>query len=224
MEAVLSAAPQLISRDNLDVLDIPPERFKVWVKIFEASCYTHAERSRSFALRIAKPAKSAEARSSPVQGIREVSRRHLAPLLRRIGLEEESRRDQPDQGEGMIGAFLQSPRFLQWPRRRENARRPCLKASRPTSRSSKLLDRYDPLFSVIPTSLLDIYCNDLIMAARASQHVVLLLQSGWDNLSSKGILHQTPDHAGVWGPQSRMHAKTIQGLAKSSRRRSAPPL
>lgn len=215
VEAILSAAPQLISRDNLDVLDIPPERFKVWVKIFEASCYTHAERSRSFALRIAKPANAAGAQSSFFQGVREISRRHLAPLLRRTGLEERSRRDQPDQGEEKIEAFLRSPRFLELVEEKGKRAAALLESLMPYRPLVKLLDRYDPLFSVIPTSLLDVYCNDLIMAGRASQHVVLLLQSGWDNLSSKGILHQTPDHVGVWGPQSRMHAKSIQGLAKS---------
>src|SRR5665213_3433719 len=113
VEAVLSAAPQLISRDNLDVLDIPPERFKVWVKIFEASCYTHAERSRSFALRIGSPANTVEAQPLPLKGVQEISRRYIGTLLRRIGMEQPRGLDQPDQGEEKIEAFLQSPRFLE---------------------------------------------------------------------------------------------------------------
>src|SRR5665213_1160644 len=179
-EAILSAAPQLISRDNLDVLDIPPERFKVWVKIFEASCYTHAEQSRSFALRVGSPANTVEAPLSLFQGIQGISRRYISPLLRRIGLEEWSRRDQPDQGEQKVEAFVRSQRFLELAAGKGKRAGAMLQSLTPYKPLVKLLDRHDPLFSVIPTSLLDVYCNDLILASRSRQHVILVLQSGWD--------------------------------------------
>jgi hypothetical protein len=76
----------------------------------------------------------------------------------------------------------------------------------------ELLDRLNPLFCVVPTSLLDIFCNDVVWACNTANVPSLVLQSGWDNMSSKGLLAMRPSFLGCWGPQSREHAKVIQRL------------
>ena len=75
-----------------------------------------------------------------------------------------------------------------------------------------LLRRINPVFCVMPTSLLDLFCNDVVWACEAADVTCLVLQSGWDNLSSKGLLYWRTPLVGAWGPQSREHASVIQRL------------
>lgn len=81
---------------------------------------------------------------------------------------------------------------------------------------TELLERLNPLFCIVPTSLLDLMCNDVVWACNAANVPTLLLQSGWDNMSSKGLLAMRPSFVGCWGPQSREHAKVIQRLSPKS--------
>jgi hypothetical protein len=76
----------------------------------------------------------------------------------------------------------------------------------------ELLQRINPVFCVMPTSLLDLFCNDVVWACEAADVTCLVLQSGWDNMSSKGLLYWRTPLVGVWGPQSAEHANVIQRL------------
>ena len=78
-----------------------------------------------------------------------------------------------------------------------------------------LLKRFDPLYCIVPTSLLDRFCNDVVWACDAERVGCVVLQSGWDNMSSKGILYKRTPWVGCWGPQSASHVKRIQRMSKS---------
>ena len=78
-----------------------------------------------------------------------------------------------------------------------------------------LFKRLDPLFCIVPTSLLDTFCNDVVWACEAESIACVVLQSGWDNISSKGILFRRTPYLGCWGPQSGDHAKKIQRLSRA---------
>jgi len=78
-----------------------------------------------------------------------------------------------------------------------------------------LFVRFDPLFCIVPSSLLDLFCNDVVWACDEEGVGCLVLQSGWDNISSKGILHRRTTYLGCWGPQSTGHAKKIQRMSRT---------
>lgn len=94
-----------------------------------------------------------------------------------------------------------------------------LHGMRPLPEIVELFDRYMPVYCIVPTSLLDPFCNEVVWACGSEQVACLLLQSGWDNLSSKGLLSWRTPFLGCWGPQSREHAIVIQRL---SHKRIAP--
>lgn len=144
-----SASPGLFSPENVHFLDIPIDRVIQWQRIFNLSCIVHADKSRSFALRVKGTADRA----------------------------------QLDQAVASMRSF------------------PAL---------DDLLTRINPLFCLLPTSLLDDYCNDVLLSGQ--RQTVVMLQSGWDNLSSKGLIHHKPQFCGVWGEQSARHARDIQGI------------
>jgi hypothetical protein len=77
----------------------------------------------------------------------------------------------------------------------------------------ELFDRYQPVCCVVPTSLLDPFCNEVAWACETEGVACFLLQSGWDNLSSKGLVYGRTPFLGGWGPQSLEHALTIQRLS-----------
>ncbi len=83
----------------------------------------------------------------------------------------------------------------------------------PLAEIVELFDRLRPVYCVVPTSLLDVFCNEVVWACEAENVACVLLQSGWDNMSSKGLLSRRTPFAGVWGPQSLEHAVAIQRLA-----------
>jgi hypothetical protein len=70
-----------------------------------------------------------------------------------------------------------------------------------------------PDFFVLPSALLDYITDDVLQIAEVLSIPTLLLMSGWDNLSSKGLIYHQPSLIGVWGEQSRRHAIEIQGAA-----------
>jgi hypothetical protein len=77
-----------------------------------------------------------------------------------------------------------------------------------------LFDRFLPLYCVVPTALLDLFCNEVVWACESSNVACVLLQSGWDNLSSKGLVYGRTPFLGCWGPQSVEHARVIQRLSR----------
>lgn len=74
-----------------------------------------------------------------------------------------------------------------------------------------LVLRDRPDFFVLPSALLDYVTDDVLQIAAKLRIPTLMLVSGWDNLSSKGLLYHQPTMMGVWGEQSRRHALTVQG-------------
>ena len=77
----------------------------------------------------------------------------------------------------------------------------------------ELFDRFRPLYCVVPTSLLDVFCNEVTWACEREQVACLLLQSGWDNMSSKGLVYGRAPFVGCWGPQSAEHAIALQRVS-----------
>jgi FkbM family methyltransferase len=53
---------------------------------------------------------------------------------------------------------------------------------------------------------------DLVTSARALGIPVTMLLYSWDNLSTKGCLHQTPDRMLVWNVEQRQEAQTLHGF------------
>lgn len=72
--------------------------------------------------------------------------------------------------------------------------------------------REQPDYFVLPSSLLDRLTDDVLQLAEKLNIPVLLLTSGWDNLSSKGLLQRQPTMLGVWGEQTKLHAITVQNI------------
>lgn len=69
-----------------------------------------------------------------------------------------------------------------------------------------------PDFIIIPSSILDFVTDDILQIAEYLEIPTILLVSGWDNLSSKGLLYRKPSIMGVWGEQSKIHAIQIQKM------------
>jgi hypothetical protein len=175
-EKILATAGGAITPATSTVVEVPPERFKKWQKIFQAACVHYAQVSPSFALR-------AELTPDPDwQRFRDVDREDRARLDA----------DFDTQVATLLDGLSPLPAILE------------------------LLDRLNPLFCVVPTSLLDVFCNDVVWACNSANVPSLVLQSGWDNMSSKGLLAMRPSFLGCWGPQSREHAKIIQRLSPKS--------
>jgi hypothetical protein len=80
----------------------------------------------------------------------------------------------------------------------------------PTLTDALAADR--PRAIVIPSSLHDCLTNDAILSGRSLGITTVVLQTSWDNISSKGIVATTPDIMGVWGEQSLRHAVDLQGM------------
>ena len=70
-----------------------------------------------------------------------------------------------------------------------------------------------PDFFVLPSALLDYITDDVLQLADALKVPTLMLVSGWDNLSSKGLIYHQPTMIGVWGEQSRDHAVSVQNAS-----------
>jgi CDP-glycerol glycerophosphotransferase (TagB/SpsB family) len=58
--------------------------------------------------------------------------------------------------------------------------------------------------------------NDVLQIAWQHRIPSFVLISGWDNLSSKGILFHKPPTIGVWGDQTKTHAIEIQGMSSEN--------
>ncbi len=214
-EKMMAAAPEVLRPDLVHTLDIPAERFRLWSELFQAACFRYAERSRSFALR----ASPRFAQLSPRQR-RYIPWRAMPVVARRLGALQDAR---------LLPVPLRR-RFKKWYRRvkpyaayaeglalAEEAAYNAYRAERleglePLDEIIEIFDRTNPIYALLPTSLLDLFCNDVLLAGEREQVATVVVQSGWDNLSSKGIVNFKPAAALVWGKQSRQHALGIQGL------------
>lgn len=75
-----------------------------------------------------------------------------------------------------------------------------------------LTARERPDFFILPSRLRDCFTEEVLQLAEHLQIPTLLLVSGWDTLSSKGILHHHPTLVGCWGEQAKRHATQVQGI------------
>jgi hypothetical protein len=93
-------------------------------------------------------------------------------------------------------------------------RRNVIRALGPDPTLTRSLAEDHPAAILLPSSLLDCITNDVIAAARECAIPTIVLQTSWDNLSSKGIVAMPPDIMGVWGEQSVKHAVDLQGMRR----------
>lgn len=70
----------------------------------------------------------------------------------------------------------------------------------------------EPDLVLLPSAAYESDAIDLIRICRKHGIKTLFLIDNWDNLSSKSILWERPDHLGVWGEQSLSHAVEIQNF------------
>ncbi len=215
-EKMLAAAPNMLRPENTHTLEIAPERFAKWSELFGLACEKLRDRSPSFAIRanvdtldIKSPAFYARMPAL----LRKVSYRVAMRLSRTTMIPVKLRRKfvtlanllEAARG-GMTKEGLAAAKLY-----RQDASR-IIDGMEPHPDIVALLDRFRPLFTVMPTSLLDLFCNDVLWASESEQVACLLLQSGWDNMSSKGIIHHMPTCVAAWGPQSKEHAQEIQAI------------
>lgn len=74
------------------------------------------------------------------------------------------------------------------------------------------LIKHKPDLVLLPTNGFSSYGLDLEFTLNKSKIKYISLVDNWDNLSSKTILLYNASHYGVWGEQSRKHAKIIQNI------------
>ena len=221
-----AAAPESLTSSNTSELDVAPDRFAQWSRLFQAACFRYANRSPSFAIRAnlaLRPGSARLLRLLPTfawQATRHtaktlLNRRWLPAAVRgRVKMahavlqEAEARPElfanvHGDQYEALVSRTLGG--------------------LEPLPAITKIFDEVNPLYAIIPTSLLDVFCNEVLWSCQAEDVACLLLQSGWDNMSSKGVIHHQPTFAGCWGEQSVGHAKTVQGISRSRTRALGAP-
>ncbi|MDA9925339.1 hypothetical protein N9D86_01900 [Gammaproteobacteria bacterium] len=74
------------------------------------------------------------------------------------------------------------------------------------------LESFCPDMVLFPSSAYDPEGTDLIKICKSKKIPSVFLIDNWDNLSSKSIFWDLPSYIGVWGAQSKEHAKSIQGF------------
>ncbi len=205
--------------NSYTVIDIPAARFSVWKTLFEASCVYYSPKSSSFAIRV-----------NPVLRSRSINLLKLLPVsarpamhsflswLRDHGLVAKGWRKRCDYLIGVFDCQSRESKILQLTKKDpyNTFVQEKLAELGPSPEVMSVLSRANPHFCVIPSSLLDVFCNDVVWACEAGQIGCLVLQSGWDNMSSKGILLHKSPFVGTWGPQSIRHGESIQGIPKAS--------
>lgn len=76
----------------------------------------------------------------------------------------------------------------------------------------KNINRINPDLVLMPTSGYDPDCLQILDASKTLNIKSYLLIDNWDNLSTKIIFDTLPDQIGVWGSQTKNHAKNIQKI------------
>lgn len=213
------AAPEKLTEARTIVLDIAPERYAAWSELFQAACFQYADISPSFAIRASFGLSSPRARllkrvppaawSAANRGASMLSATRLLPKHLRSRLKHVAAVFDEAVKNTKGFAYLNKNAYSDLVRK-------TLSSLRPLPEITEIFDRVRPLYVVIPSSLLDLYCNDVLWSCEAEGVPCLVLQSGWDNLSSKGIIHHKPMVLGCWGKQSVQHAVSIQQMPASS--------
>jgi hypothetical protein len=75
------------------------------------------------------------------------------------------------------------------------------------------LVRLRPDLVLMPCHAHDAIGDDLALLGPVFGFKTMFLVDNWDNLSSKSIFPRDPEYLGVWGAQSRDHAKDIHGIS-----------
>lgn len=210
---MMAAAPDKLTPDNTFTLDVPKERFEVWSKMFGLACQRLGNRSRSFAIRAGLhqfDPKNPETYARFPESLRKFVSRLLKGGARSTFMPVQLRRKFSALASVIDDSVLAEVRRGQDVRSYSKEVDALLAGMQPLERLVEILDEVKPLYVVIPTSLLDLFCNDVLLACSTEKVASLILQSGWDNLSSKGIIHHLPTGLLTWGPQSTRHATEIQ--------------
>lgn len=229
-----AAVPHLMNETNTRVLDIPQERFAKWSQVFSLACVRLADRSPSFAIRAGldtfqpQPAGDTQKskRTRPAAGGKRFDLRSPAfyaampvpvrKVTRRLALELAKVSFLPRRPRRMLSTLASLLDASTTAAQARDVRGFVAEADEllaglePLPELVELFDQLRPLFVIIPTSLLDLFCNDVLLACKEEEVACVVLQSGWDNLSSKGIILDMPTLLCTWGPQSSRHANEIQ--------------
>ena len=212
-----SAAPDILTSSNTSELEIAPERFAIWSDLFQSACYHFSGLSPSFAIRA-----NLDLRPGQWRLIRILPQRAWEPACRVIryllGFQSwpKAVRSRLDGWFYVLRSSIMKPEKygLIHDKTYTTVVNTTLQRLEPLQEITRLFDRVAPLYCIVPSSLLDIFCNDVVLACEREKVACVILQSGWDNLSSKGILHSRSPYLGCWGPQSKAHAIKIQSLKK----------
>lgn len=186
---------------DLRFIEIDPGRMKNWGKLFKAACYQYAHKSRSFAIRVERGytgrqgfQRFREDRGF-FRGKKSSFSRHEASAIV----------SKPMTGANDPRRMFDTDLFNEFKLQTFD------RLGAHQGIAAVLVD-VQPVAVIVPTSLLDPFCNEVLWLTEERRLTSFIIQSGWDNLSSKGILFHKPDFVGVWGPQSRKHAVSIQGV------------
>lgn len=76
----------------------------------------------------------------------------------------------------------------------------------------ELVSAQRPDVIVFPSAAFDPITVDLVSIGKELDIPTVCLVDNWDNLSSKTLFWNRPDHIAVWGPQTRAQAITIHGF------------
>lgn len=91
-----------------------------------------------------------------------------------------------------------------------------LKKLRASNVIGAYIDKVNPDVVLLPTSFHDLFVHDVQAAMATRPAPCLLLQSNWDNPSSKGQLFYDPEYVGLWGEQSKRLSMRYTGLREQS--------
>ncbi len=214
-EKMRLVVPDILTPSNTSMLNISSERFEKWKKLFESACYQFASLSPSFAIRHRK-SKNVADQSSNIKFLFQSGQSLALRLIKRL----MNFRQLPQNIRikfKRLNTFISTAGSLLFSQKGQFdvLVADTLGSMKPLQEIIDLFNRLNPLFCIIPTSLLDLFCNDVVWACDNKKVTCLILQSGWDNLSSKGILHSRTPFMGCWGPQSFRHAKSIQRISSA---------
>ena len=214
-EDMRSAIVAHLPHAHIVELDVPTARFKRWSKLFSAACFRYADRSRSFALRASLSFNDINpklVRNLPKRVVPSVN--WVLDKVTDLSFLPDRLRDRLSRANDALRYLALESVASQYldPGTYQRFVETTLADLQPLDSVVEILRGSRPLFAIIPSSLLDIFCNEVLWACEIEKVPCLVLQSGWDNLSSKGVIHHQPTFLGAWGPQSRRHAAAIQAV------------
>lgn len=218
-EKMQAGAPGVLTPANTIELEVRPERYAQWAKLFQAACVRYSALSTSFAIRanLFPTTRLQKVIKSSPPSLWPLAQQTTSWLHTRRWLSKRTRKRLRAADSILVEARNRDKR-PEWesPQAYDELVEQTLATMEPLPEIIEIFDHINPLFAIIPSSLLDLFCNDVLWAC-AKEHVTCVaLQSGWDNLSSKGIIHHAPAFLGCWGKQSIQHGFNIQHVPKGS--------